>query len=148
VKVLAVMLTCHFIADFLLQSREMGKEKSYRFTVLCRHIGIQLAVLTIGLAICGLPIETIIIISGLNASVHGLIDWNIWRGYKLYSQYRITNGIDKHLVKGTILEHTGYKHYKEVPNFTYWDDHWFYVTIGLDQLLHGLTLIALAGLFI
>ena len=29
-------------------------------------------------------------------------------------------------------------------NWKYWEDHWFYTTIGFDQLLHVLTIILLA----
>ena len=28
-------------------------------------------------------------------------------------------------------------------NWKYWEDSWFYTTIGFDQLLHGITIIAI-----
>jgi hypothetical protein len=33
----------------------------------------------------------------------------------------------------------------KAASWKYWEDHWFFTTIGFDQLLHGLTLIYLAG---
>ena len=43
-----------------------------------------------------------------NAITHAFIDWNIWRVYRINKQ----------------------------QDFEFWKDHWFYVTIGFDQLLH------------
>ncbi len=135
--ILAIMFTCHFIADFLLQSREMGKTKSTKFKVLLAHIGIQYSILFIGLIFFIGP-EFAFKISGLNALVHGVIDWYIWRGYKWSVYSRIKQNPNHKL---TWLQ-------DGEEGWVYWEDHYFYVTIGLDQLLHGLTLIALAGLYL
>ncbi len=110
----------HFIADFLLQSREMGQKKSQEFGWLILHILTQFAVLLVGLwGFWGL--EKSLIFTSLYCVLHGTQDWYIWRAYKF-----------------SVL-----KRFKELTNFKYWEDSWFYTTIGLDQLLHFSTLYVL-----
>ncbi len=140
-KILVIMFCSHFIADFLLQSREMGKRKSTEFRVLMTHISIQLNVMYLVLWYF-IELNLALHIAFCNMAVHGVIDWYIWRGYKLGASYRIKKGIDKHLYETVEL--------KEGPQliWKYWEDHWFYTTIGFDQLLHGLTLIILWSYFI
>lgn len=135
------MLCCHFVADFLLQSREMGKNKSSNFSVLLDHLLIQFFVLFIGLLFC-VNFQDAYPIALLNMVIHGLIDWHIWRGYKVGAHYRMKRGIDKHLYETIEM--------KEGPEvvWKYYDDHWFYTTIGFDQLLHSLTLVMLWGLYL
>ncbi len=135
------MFACHFVADFLLQSREMGKTKSTKFNVLLQHIGIQWLVMVFSLSFC-VKINLACELGTLNAVVHGIIDWNIWRLYKWSAYYRIKKGIDKHLQ----LSYEG--PIKQEQQWIYYEDHWFYATIGLDQLLHSLTLIVLAGVIL
>ena len=69
----------HFVADFLLQSRKMVKEKSKKVTFLIQHCSIQLIVFFLGL----LPIygSQAIEFAAQNAAIHGVIDWHIWRLY-------------------------------------------------------------------
>lgn len=124
----------HFIADFLLLSREMGKKKSEDVKVLLEHLGIQFLVMFIGLMFVAIP-SIAFSISLLNIVFHGLIDWNIWRLYKKFAHYRIKKGIDKHLQVsyGTREGH--------VNEWKYYEDHWFYATIGFDQFLHVSTLV-------
>ena len=43
------LLVLHFVADFLLQSREMGKNKSSKFSVLLAHLAIQYFVIAFGM---------------------------------------------------------------------------------------------------
>jgi hypothetical protein len=142
---LAVLLVCHFIADFVLQSREMGKNKSSNFSVLCQHITIQFYVILFGLAVVpGLSLEQAFLVALFNALVHGLIDWNIWRGYKQCVYFRIKkNNSHPLIIRSALADVDDTKN-----GWMYWEDHYFYLTIGLDQLLHGLTLIALAGLLL
>jgi hypothetical protein len=141
VTVLAIMLVSHFVADFLLQSRHMGKNKSIYKSVLFEHIAIQFAIMVLALSgPCGPLLAAKI--SYFNAVVHGVIDWNIWKGYKWSVQKRITvnpQGVRCHQLMWLQDGEEGWQ---------YWEDHWFYATIGLDQLLHGLTLVALAGYFL
>lgn len=55
------------------------------------------------------------------ALIHGLQDRFIWRGYKWLRRN------------------------EQVTTFQYWKDDLFWQTVGLDQLLHALTLIGLAS---
>ena len=110
----------HFVADFLLQSRKMGKEKSEKFPVLLQHLSIQFIVFSVFTFNLKFAL--------LNTLVHGIIDWNIWKFYKYTVYFR-----DKTATKET---------------WKYWEDHIFYTIIGLDQYLHSLTLIVLWKLFL
>lgn len=128
---LAYMLCIHFVADFLLQTREMGKQKSYVFKMLLAHVGIQFAMFAILL----LPFLgwNSFIFAFCNALIHGVIDWHIWRGYKWITVKRL-EGVEP-------LDDPRF----DMPSgeFKFWEDHLFFTTIGLDQLLHGLTLVLL-----
>lgn len=138
---LALMFLLHFIADFIFQSREMGKKKSYDFLVLLNHINIQFWTMWMGLLLT-LGVLPSFKIAFCNMVIHGVIDWYIWRAYKIYAGYRIKHGIDKHLQLN--YEAPG----APERGWLYWEDHWFYTTIGFDQMLHGLTLIVMFGLFV
>lgn len=154
---LALCLVVHFIADFLLQSREMGKKKSTDLVVLLQHLGIQFVCFFVFLfPIIGVEIALCFALA--NSIIHGVIDWNIWRAYKLYV-YKILCKQHDYLYKKISvdwnkmpLEEFEKKRdlaVKEAGNkWQYWEDHWFYATIGLDQLLHALTLIVLVGIML
>jgi len=118
-------LWLHFIADFLLQSREMGQKKSYELKWLNKHLSIQFFVMFLGL----LPFtgyHIAILFAFYNSCIHGVIDWYIWRGYKA----------------SVWLRNRKYGHNKEqlASTWKYWEDHLFYTTIGFDQALHITTL--------
>ncbi len=85
--------------------------------MLVKHCGIQ--------AICFMWVGWKFAL--INAVIHGVIDWNIWRAYKMY----VSASHD--------LANLGGSDYK------YWEDHLFYVTIGLDQFLHMTTLVTVYG---
>lgn len=107
----------HFIADFILQPREMAKNKSTNFSLLLQHVLIQFAVLYIGIffhhsALLAFKIAL------LNAIIHGIIDRYIWRLYKWTITARA----------------------QPIPSWKYYEDSWFYTFIGLDQFLHISTL--------
>jgi hypothetical protein len=139
---IAKLLVLHFIADFILQSREMGKKKSSEWRWLLAHLSIQFGIfLFVGWKF-----------ALANALVHGLIDWNIWKLYKLSAHLRINKRVDlvylvKFMEEGKHPKPSFKKNLykKEVAGWQYWEDHLFYTTIGFDQLLHGLTLYYLAG---
>lgn len=116
-KKILLAILIHFIADFVLQPRAMGKGKSSNILWLIAHLAIQYGAFyyffghTFALA---------------NAIVHGIIDWNIWKLYKLSVKIR-NPSMDV----------------AEAQYYEYWNDHLFYTTIGFDQMLHMGTLIIL-----
>ena len=127
---LILLFISHFIADFLLQSREMGQKKSQYFKWLVDHLSIQYLVMLFFMLIItdwNWLISTTF--SLLNALIHGIIDWYIWKAYKLHA-IRI---IRRDKIK--------------VRDFKYWEDYLFYTTIGFDQLLHYATIVGLYGFF-
>lgn len=148
---LAYMMLIHFVADFLLQSREMGKNKSIYFKVLLQHVGIQFGMFALFLSPF-LGIKLAIAFAALNGLVHGVIDWYIWKGYKLYAFKTIVKEIRQEIVEKfgdpswvddkSLVEVIAPERFKEkVAGWKFWEDHWFFATIGLDQLLHTLTII-------
>lgn len=122
----------HFIADFVCQSREMGQKKSVEFSWLAKHLIIQHMYFSIGLApILGLKA---LVFASLNAAIHGVIDWNIWKLYKLNVLWRLgISHMNQDAPQVKALRDT----------WKYWEDHLFYTTIGLDQFLHISTLVLL-----
>lgn len=134
-SILTYLFFLHFVADFLLQSREMGKKKSEVPLILAQHMGIQFSVVSLGLAPF-VGFDKAIVLSLFNTAIHGAIDWNIWRGYKLLIYKKLKKIADND--PRTTLE-------AQIHYFKYWEDHWFYATIGLDQFLHMATLTLLAG---
>jgi len=148
------LLTLHFVADFLLQSREMGKKKSSEPHWLFAHLLIQWLVVGLGACLV-MPAGMVIWFTTFNALIHGVIDWNIWNFYKLSVKYRLlkikpedfnyTTEAEWHVAttgsQADYLAMAG-------RNWKYWDDHLFYTTIGFDQLLHSITIVLLARLFI
>jgi len=110
---LALAFITHFIADFILQSRTMGQRKSSSLKYLALHTSI--------IFLCFLPFG--VEFSACNAFIHAIIDNFIWNVYTASVYFRNKNATKE--------------------NWKYWEDHLFYTTIGLDQLLHGLTIILL-----
>jgi hypothetical protein len=133
---LVYMFSLHFVADFLLQSREMGKKKSEVFSVLVDHLTIQWLVVGLGLFLITDPTKALAM-TGINAVVHGVIDWNVWRLYKKYVGHVIQTSPNNPLITSDPLN-----------PWKYYEDHWFYATIGFDQFLHISTLALIGGLFL
>lgn len=142
----------HFLADFILQPREMGKKKSSDFRWLFGHLSIQFLVF---LPFVGWRL------SAMNALIHGIIDRNIWRGYKIFAGFRVKKLVDEQEryyreinqlkpidspEEEKVIEHFR-KNWTlhQIQGFQFWEDHWFYVTIGFDQFLHAATLLYLFG---
>lgn len=169
---LAYMMVLHFVADFILQSREMGQKKSVEFKWLVHHLWIQYMIFLAGLfmffSVAAMfsaswyffaltPTQIISLASKFalyNAVIHGIIDWNIWKFYKLSAHkriikqireaYKVKFGEDTAVDDKTLIVVTAPEMYQEkVKNWQYWEDHLFYTTIGFDQMLHALTIIAL-----
>lgn len=150
--VLLIALLAHFVADFLLQSRQMGKQKSEKIKILLEHVAINIGV-TAFFLLPFVGLEKAVIFSFLNGLFHGIIDWNVWRFYKASVFKRIKEEAQvlakkKHL---TLVGKSKEQVYMDKvgilmearSNFKFWEDHWFYVTIGLDQFLHTITIVIL-----
>jgi hypothetical protein len=145
---LVYLFFLHFVADFLLQSREMGKNKSSNWTYLAGHLLIQFSVVVLG-TVAVIGIEKAMALSFINAAVHGVIDWHIWRGYKVLAHYRLLKqaAVDATNMPNWNIPYETRKgecYAKRLKEFQYWEDHWFYATIGLDQFLHMTTLVVVA----
>lgn len=133
---IGIFLT-HLIADFVFQSHEMAQNKSKKLSVLAQHCGIHL--------ICFMWVGWKFAI--LNALLHAVIDWNIWRGYKMYisRKYEKENEeIDREnevLLKAHHMLKIGspptLRERRRPEDYEFWADHWFYTTIGFDQFLHA-----------
>ena len=134
-----------------MQSREMGQKKSSEFKWLFRHLTIQWLFFAFGLVYFVGPVLALAFAT-LNAVVHGIIDWYIWKGYKLTAHIRINKEVDKlaaALIAGGVpMDAETHKAAYDagVQDWKYWEDHVFYSTIGFDQLLHILTIIGLFAL--
>lgn len=133
------LMVLHFVADFILQSREMGKKKSSELKWLAYHLAIQFTVF----CLVGWKFAL------ANALIHGVIDWHIWKGYKIIAHYRLMRRADlSSWMNGNLnIPHEvrrAEKYGELLKDFQYWEDHWFYTTIGFDQLLHMSTLVILA----
>lgn len=148
---MALALVIHFIADFLMQSREMGKNKSVYVKVLLQHVGIQFVMF----AVCFAPfvgIQTALLFSFCNAAIHALIDWNVWRLYKYRVGLLLIKRAKEELrnfTDGVYSQHMlNLKVADLASKWKFWEDHWFFATIGFDQMLHMLTLVALISILL
>lgn len=149
---LILMFLGHFVGDFLLQSRDMGKKKSENFEILFSHLAIVFAT-TFVFLLFAMPMSRAIPVALANAIIHGVIDWNIWKLYKLYAMKSIKEAAQeiawaKRLsIVNKLPEQIKMEKMECLiqarEQFKYWEDHWFYATIGFDQLLHALTMIVL-----
>lgn len=119
----------HFLCDWILQSREVAKNKSKDFGDLLEHLSwVYLGSYSVflfcaeasGLETLAFPL--------LYTFLHGLQDWFIWRFYGWI------RGLGE---KSTLTE------------FHYWEDKLWFDFIALDQTLHltiGFILIWLASI--
>jgi len=116
--ILAAFLS-HYVADWVLQGPKMGREKSSKLRVLALHISIIFITIFLGTLYFLDPLEALKL-SALNALTHAVIDWNIWRLYRVSVYLRNKDRDIEDLQK----------------NFKYWLDPVFGHFLGLDQLLH------------
>ena len=112
----------HFVADFLLQGREMGKNKADNVGWLALHCRIVFFVTLFASFVAFNTGKAVILFALANTAVHALIDKTVWNLYR-------------------------YRHMKSIRKIDYWEDKWFYTTIGFDQTLHFATIVALFTLF-
>lgn len=168
---LAYIFVLHFIADWALQSKEMSRNKSLKLKVLLQHASIHLGVFSIGLLIIT-SLKTALVFALVNAAVHALVDWYIWRGYKISVVLRahILIPIEKWNEWGVMQKPkrflslmTGYSTAVKFFNstdlgqkimtylmteFKYWDDYIFGFMLGFDQMLHAVSLVIIFALFL
>ena len=151
---LIYLFTLHFIADFLMQDREMGRKKSSEPKWLRKHIWRQWYVFFLGLALYDPGLA--VVYATLNAALHAVIDWNIWKLYALSVWKRRRAWLRKRALDKAyegqlktvgdlmpdLLSDDKIKKLMKVE-WKYWEDHLFYTTIGFDQLLHATTIIGL-----
>lgn len=141
---LAWMLLIHWVADFLLQTREMGKLKSSNWGYLFAHISIIFIAFAVFYGWS---------FAFWNALFHAIIDRNVWNLYKLTAHWRINKKVDAMYAANfllTQLHEPGLReelYKKEVAEWKFWEDKVFFDTIGFDQMLHGITLVVLANYF-
>ena len=134
---LIILFVVHFLSDFVLQTRSMGKKKSEDVSILTLHfLVILIAFFFAGIFIFRewvVPGEQALILAGAIAGIHSLQDWFIWRGYKNIVKIRLMNKFSG--------GHTSTRYVRDRLNdWEYWEDKLFYDTIGLDQLLHYVTI--------
>lgn len=112
------VLFCHFIADFVMQSHEMAMKKSKSFLWLSYHILIY----SLGILFFGIFIE-------------------FFSDPKLFIYWWVINVLSHYIIDFFISKLTFYLWKKQ-------ENHWFFVTIGFDQLLHTIILIYTTFYFI
>ena len=142
---LILFFIAHFLADFVFQSREMGEKKSKDLKVLFEHGCILSTVFFITtwivmdfvtyVAPSATSTKTVIGMVLIVPFIHCLQDWYIWRGYKYFVRWRIAKKDFKGDINNTWME-------ESFNIYEYWKDKWFYATIGLDQTLHFITIVA------
>lgn len=133
---LVLLIVIHVIFDFVLQSRETATNKSSNLKYLMPHLFMIFIGMTIFASLSGryeTQNQAGIFIFG-NVILHGLIDWNIWKLYKVFTYIQIKRGKRENLF--TITE-------DQVGDYKYWEDATFYNFIAIDQALHGLCYIGL-----
>jgi hypothetical protein len=110
------LITAHFVGDYFFQSRETAIKKSKEISVLCLH---GLEILLCYAIVAAMTLNTkVFVFASAYVWIHCIQDWFIWRRYK------------------NKLEEYG-------ETFKYWNDKGFYDTMGLDSLLHILTILIL-----
>lgn len=163
---IAYIFLLHFVADWALQSKYMSREKSNKLSVLLQHIGVHFIVFFFGGLLLLSPMQALMF-SLANAVVHGVVDWYLWRFYKISVYVRRTKLIpaEKYKEWGIEPRDLSYTEYMEMlknqdfneeneeikylkDQFKYWDDYWFGFMLGFDQLLHAATIAIIVALFI
>lgn len=125
---IVVVFILHYLADWVLQSPQMGREKSSKLKVLAQHISIIFLVPALGMLFFLDPYLSFKL-AAVNALTHAVIDWNIWRLYRVTVWLRNRDTPPEELSK----------------NYKYWLDPVFGYFLGADQLLHFIILYLLYG---
>lgn len=135
-----LLIVAHFVGDWFAQPRWMAESKSSSWSVLLFHlllITVAIQLIYGNAAVCFKLVDTSHLVRnlGVNALLHGLIDWNIWR---LYTRIRGDDAIESfHTETSTWNTSVHARHVRMVHDYP------FYATIALDQTLHLVVLLAL-----
>lgn len=122
-----ILLVMHFVGDFLLQSDWMALNKSKHWDALTVHVTIY--------ALCFLPWGWRF--WAVTYVTHWATDFVTSRATsKLWfiDSMPIAPGTDVPTEYGTVF---GATHYARLEA---WKRHWFFIVIGVDQLIHAATL--------
>lgn len=141
-----LLLVAHFVGDFICQSDWMATNKSNRWDVLASHVFVYMVVLWASVCFySGDKIVemwwTIAAYAFLNGGLHFITDAITSQLTSKFWFFRREEGI------WVQAEYSVPKHWKTLINpWTPIDGkrHWFFVLIGLDQLIHYVTLVATA----
>ena len=135
---LGLFTIAHFIGDFVLQSREMGKNKSKYAGVLIAHTCILWSTTVfIGLLIGYDMTKTEVLeFATINSLAHMVIDGIVWNVYKANVRNQL-----KMICPGENAEYIEYR----LEEWKFWEDHTFFTFIGFDQMSHMLTIIIVYG---
>lgn len=149
----SILFCFHIIFDFFLQSREMGQKKSKNYIFLFAHIFIVSAGMILGGLFVFSDFKTAVEFSFWNGFWHLIIDATVWNLYALSAFVRFYNGSHKDFFgnKNRVRLHF-FDSKKEdwallSKEWEWKNDHWFFATIGVDQLLHFIIINELYPLF-
>jgi len=119
---LITIFSTHFIADFIFQSRNMGRKKGKNIFWLLTHVFVYTLVTTIGWYLF------------LNLDLFSFKTFSIFI-FLMFSTHFVTDFITSKV--------SGYCYLKMLENKKkpYKWEHLFWSTIGFDQLIHAITLI-------
>lgn len=145
---LITLLIAEFVGDFLLQDREMALKKSSDLKFLAKHLfAIFVVMAATGLGF-GMPS---VYLAGCYVIIHGIQDWYIWNGYKYLVGKRLMKEVKDDLSKLVTNDKEQELFQARVSSFEasreYAEDKVFYDTIGLDRVLHIVTIVVLYGVF-
>lgn len=159
---LVLILYVNYFADFKLQDRDTATKKSQDIHTLIYHVTIIIGTLfwpcwlVFGLKY-NAPIGFIMAMffTVINGFIHGVIDWNIWKGYKKHVAENIKKYFRTHAPDDLDEKYSSIKDYTEaelrdvfMKEKMYAEDKKFYDTIGLDGYLHVATIILLYAWFV
>ena len=142
---LIVLLSAHFIADIVLQSRTMGKEKSKDSMWMFGHfLIIFLAFFAAGLFVFRnhvLPPEPAVLLALIIACSHCMQDWFVWVLYRCHVKVQVLNKLTREGRYGDYAK-------SAIKQWKCLEDYWFFFTIGIDQYLHYILIVVIWGMFI
>ena len=133
---LLVLLTAHFVGDFLCQSDRMALNKSKSWDVLAWHVSVYTVVIAVAslrlVPLCapwGLFVTITFVTHFATDAVTSRITSRLW-----FLDITASGDLGKIWREGTI---------RTEPTYCVEDRgtrHWFFVVIGVDQLIHAWTL--------